>query len=184
MPDPDWSQAERRILEAALRVVARQGVRRLSMGEVGEAAGMSRANVYRYFASKSVLVDALAAYEGQRFAEGLEKVVADCPDQRAQATAVLNYYAGYAAHHPASDVSELDPGFVLDYMRAALPTAGETLRTYLAPSLAEAPIVVAGVLDADELIDAILRLQSTTWLLPHPDESGLARTMQWLVFGA
>jgi AcrR family transcriptional regulator len=183
MPDPDWSQSERRILEAALRVVARQGVRRLSMGDVGEAAAMSRTNVYRYFSTKSALVDALAAYEGQRFAEGLEKVVADCPDQPAQATAVIGYYAGYAADHPAGSVSEVDPGFVLSYMRESLATANETLRAHLEDSLADAPIVTAGVLDRDELIDVLLRLQATTWILPPKPGSSLARTMQWLLLG-
>ncbi len=181
MPDPDWSQSERRILEAALRVVARQGVRRLSMGDVGEAAGMSRTNLYRYFASKKDLVDALASYEGQRFVEGLEKVIADCPDQSAQAMAIIDFYARYAADHPAGTVSEIDPGFVLDYLRQSRATAGEELRARLAPSLADAPIVAAGVLTPDELVDVILRLQATTWVLPTQDVSSLARAMQWLV---
>jgi AcrR family transcriptional regulator len=181
MPEPNWSHSERRILEGALRVVARQGVRRLTMGDVSEAAGMSRANLYRFFAGKEALIDALASYEGQRFTEGLEKVIADCPGQPAQAKAVISYYAGYAADHPAGTVAELDPGFVIDYMRASLPTAGDELRLQLAESLAQAPIVTAGVLDPDELIEVLLRLQATTWVLPPRDESTLARVMQWLV---
>lgn len=66
--------AERAILEAAKRIVAERGLEDLSMNEVGEAAGYSRALPSHYFGSKSALIHALAdhilAGYGERMRSG------------------------------------------------------------------------------------------------------------------
>ena len=51
--------AERAILQAAEKIVAERGLEELSMTEVGEAAGYSRALPGHYFGSKSALIHAL-----------------------------------------------------------------------------------------------------------------------------
>src|SRR5215831_12263137 len=59
-PDPDSRQ---RILTAALELVGRDGLARLSMDEVAAAAGVSRASLYRLFPGKSALFrELLVAY--------------------------------------------------------------------------------------------------------------------------
>ena len=70
---------EERIVQAALRVVSRRGVRHLSMAEVSEAAEVSRTTLYRYFATKEKLLDSVAAYDLQRFSDGLDKAQAHAP---------------------------------------------------------------------------------------------------------
>jgi AcrR family transcriptional regulator len=55
-PDPD---ARGRILPAAIDLLTRDGLRRLSMDEVAERAGVSRASVYRLFPGKTALFGAL-----------------------------------------------------------------------------------------------------------------------------
>lgn len=59
-PDPG---APERILAAAKDLVARDGLSRLSMDEVAETAGVSRASVYRIYPGKSALFGALLAAE-------------------------------------------------------------------------------------------------------------------------
>ena len=61
------SPTEERILSAALRLLARRGVRRLGMQEVSEAAGVSRGTLYRYFPSKDHLLAAVAGFDEHRF---------------------------------------------------------------------------------------------------------------------
>jgi AcrR family transcriptional regulator len=55
-PDPD---ARERILAAALEKIALGGLRGVSMDEVAEAAGVSRASVYRLFPGKTALFTGL-----------------------------------------------------------------------------------------------------------------------------
>ena len=62
-------EAERRLLEAALKIVAERGTVRMTLAEVGEAAGYSRSLPAARFGSKAGLLHALAIYIGQRFGE-------------------------------------------------------------------------------------------------------------------
>lgn len=66
-------EAERRLLEAALEIVARRGSVRMTLAEVGEAAGYSRGLPAHRFGSKAGLVHALAGYIGERFGQQREK---------------------------------------------------------------------------------------------------------------
>jgi AcrR family transcriptional regulator len=66
-------EAERRLLEAALEIVARRGSVRMTLAEVGEAAGYSRGLPAHRFGSKAGLVHALAGYIGERFGEQREQ---------------------------------------------------------------------------------------------------------------
>ncbi len=60
-------EAERKLLAAALEIVARRGSVRMTLAEVGEAAGYSRGLPAHRFGSKAGLLHALAGYIGERF---------------------------------------------------------------------------------------------------------------------
>ncbi|CAN0427695.1 unnamed protein product, partial [Phaeothamnion confervicola] len=60
-------EAERRLLDAALAIVARTGTVRLTLAEVGEAAGYSRGLPAHRFGSKAGLLRALVAHIHARF---------------------------------------------------------------------------------------------------------------------
>jgi AcrR family transcriptional regulator len=64
-------EAERRLLDAALAIVARTGTVRLTLAAVGEAAGYSRGLPAHRFGSKAGLLRALAAQIHARFQEQL-----------------------------------------------------------------------------------------------------------------
>ena len=53
-------ESERRMLDAALAIVARRGTVRMTLAEVGEAAGYSRGLPAHHIGSKAGLVQALA----------------------------------------------------------------------------------------------------------------------------
>src|ERR1700727_3295762 len=79
-----FNPTEDRILTAALGLMGRRGVRRLGMREIAEAAGVSRGTLYRYFPSKDHVLAAAAAYDAQRFSDGIEAVLsaAQTPEER------------------------------------------------------------------------------------------------------
>ena len=62
------TREERRaqLLEVAREVVLRHGYRKANLGDVAREAGVSRATVYNYFASKELLLRAIVAQEVQR----------------------------------------------------------------------------------------------------------------------
>lgn len=62
-------EAERRLLDAALTIVAQRGSVRMTLAEVAQAAGYSRGLPTHRFGNKAGLVHALAGYIGERFGE-------------------------------------------------------------------------------------------------------------------
>lgn len=53
-------EAEQRMVEAAVRIVAERGLQDLTLAECGEAAGYSRGLAAHYFGSKEALITAIA----------------------------------------------------------------------------------------------------------------------------
>ena len=62
-------ESDRRMLDAALAIVAQRGTVRMTLAEVGEAAGYSRGLPAHRFGSKAGLLQALAGYIGERFGQ-------------------------------------------------------------------------------------------------------------------
>jgi AcrR family transcriptional regulator len=60
-------QAEQRLLEAALAIVAQRGSIRMTLAEIAAAAGYSRGLPAHRFGSKAGLLRSLVAYIGERF---------------------------------------------------------------------------------------------------------------------
>ncbi len=60
------AETERRVLDAAMALIARSGSRAVTLAEVGEAAGYSRGIVYHHFGSRERLLEAVLD-EAQRF---------------------------------------------------------------------------------------------------------------------
>jgi len=64
-----------RILAAAARQLSAHGLRKFTVVDVAEAAGMTHPNIYRYFTSKTDLLDALVAQWLRPLEDRIETVV-------------------------------------------------------------------------------------------------------------
>ena len=71
--------ADARIMEAATTFLRRYGPRRATVVAIAESAGMSHANVYRYFPSKAALIEEVTA-AWLRPIESEVRVIAESPD--------------------------------------------------------------------------------------------------------
>jgi AcrR family transcriptional regulator len=71
-PEP----ADARLLAIAADHLRRRGPRQVTVVAIAEAAGMTHANVYRYFPSKAALIDAVAG----RWLKALEALAAEITD--------------------------------------------------------------------------------------------------------
>jgi AcrR family transcriptional regulator len=71
--------ADARLLTIASDHLKRFGARHVTVVSIADAAGMTHANVYRYFPSKAALIDAVAAQWLKRV-EAVIAAIADAPD--------------------------------------------------------------------------------------------------------
>lgn len=69
-----------RVLAAARACFLRYGVRKTSMADIADAAGMARQSLYRYAASKSALVDAALLARLSEMGELLQDILARTDD--------------------------------------------------------------------------------------------------------
>ncbi len=160
--------AEARILDAAERCMARYGLR-VSMRDVAAEAGMSRGSVYRYYADREALVDAVLERTADRFVDAAAHEVdarTTLADQVAEAAVFICSHRG-------------DEGLTLrlpgdrDSLLAALMTAGsgrmvERWDAFWLPRLAAARDrgEVRPDLDHARAAEWIVRLMLSFALLP------------------
>jgi AcrR family transcriptional regulator len=129
--EPDVSIAESRgladrILDAARRLVLGTGARKLSLAEVATLAGISRPTLYRYFASKEDLLDALGKREYQRFQTSMDGAVSGVRGA-ARIEAAIEVVASFLADQPPRHLVDLEPGFAHDQMAQVLPILTDAL---------------------------------------------------------
>jgi AcrR family transcriptional regulator len=115
-----------RILDAAHRLVLRAGARKLSLAEVATLAGISRPTLYRYFASKDDLLDALGKREYQRFTTSMEAAVSGVRGP-ARIEAAIDVVATFLADQPPRNLVDLEPGFAHEQMTQVLPILTDAL---------------------------------------------------------
>jgi AcrR family transcriptional regulator len=112
MPRTRSASAHRKVLDAALDLVAARGVDGASMDAIAESSGVSKATLYKHWSDKeALLLELMAEIHGLH-----ARPVFDSGDTRADIVAVLSYrpqehselreritphFMGYAARNPA-----------------------------------------------------------------------------------
>ena len=85
---------------AAMEQCEEIGLRRVTMEDVARRAGLGRATLYRHFASKEALVEAVILAEAQAFFAALDGAVAGCESAEARLVEgfafALEYVRGHA----------------------------------------------------------------------------------------
>jgi AcrR family transcriptional regulator len=175
------SSTEDRILEAALRLVGRRGVKRLGMQEVSEAAGVSRATLYRYFPSKERLMDAVAVFDERTFSEGLAASLAVVEDPADRIRTFVAFAFDYIRTHPARALFETEPAFVLGYLLAHLPKLQRAFLAQLGDAVDAAPAVASGSLSREQLVDVVVRLFASSFIIPESDDRALVQAVDGLL---
>lgn len=176
-----FSATEERILTAGLDLIGRRGVRRLGMREIAEAAGVSRGTLYRYFPSKDHVLAAAAAYDAQRFSEGLDAVLSTALSPEERITAFMAYTFDFIRTHPCRPLFESESGFVMGYLLEHLPSLRGELVLRLGDALDIVPAVAAGTLGREQLADVIVRLFASSWIIPEMDDASLVQSVNQLL---
>ncbi|HEY1445198.1 MAG TPA: TetR/AcrR family transcriptional regulator [Acidimicrobiales bacterium] len=176
-----FTPTEERILIAALGLIGRQGVQRLGMAQIADAAGVARGTLYRYFPSRDHVLAAAADYDEVRFRAGLDEALAykRAPEERIGA--FVGYAFDFIRNHPARPLFESEPGFVLSYLLDHLPALRDELIGRLGDALDTVPAVRNGNLDRERLADVIVRLFASSWIIPETDEASLVDSLRGIL---
>jgi AcrR family transcriptional regulator len=176
---PDPSEATReRLLDGAVRAVARHGLAKLGMSDVSDSAGVSRATLYRYFPTREALLDALAQREAERFFEHVLAALEAAPPGETRLRIALETATRRVREHPALHrLLESDPAYVLESIRRRFPEICAALERPLAPLLAETEAVRSGAVTTARLVDWTTRLLLTLYLVEDPDPDATVRSL-------
>src|SRR3954469_3232631 len=82
-----------RVVEGALRAIARYGLTKLTVDDVAREAGISRATLYRYFPGRGAFLSAVVAAETERLQRGLDEALGEVTTLAEALTAVAGYGA-------------------------------------------------------------------------------------------
>jgi AcrR family transcriptional regulator len=176
-----FTPTEERILIAALGLIGRQGVQRLGMAQIADAAGVARGTLYRYFPSRDHVLAAAADYDEVRFRSGLDEVLASVRSPEERIGAFVGYAFDFIGSHPARPLFESEPGFVLSYLLDHLPAMRGELIGRLGDALDTVPAVKNGYLDRERLADVIVRLFVSSWIIPETDEASLVDSLRGIL---
>jgi AcrR family transcriptional regulator len=107
-----------RILDGAIAALSRRGATQLSMTDVCEAAGISRATLYRYFSSKEDLLAAVGEHVSMNFIDGIKAAVAGSHVPIHRLRLVLEFFIRYTAQVKSDRMLEIEPAFVLKFLQS------------------------------------------------------------------
>jgi AcrR family transcriptional regulator len=175
--DESFGPTQERILTSALGLIGRRGVRRLGMREIAETAGVSRGTLYRYFPSKDHVLAAAAAFDAQRFSDGIDEVLTAASSPEDRITSFMAYAFDFIRSHPCRPLFESESGFVMSYLLDHLPSLRQELVERLGDALDTVPAVAAGNLSKDQLADVIVRLFASSWIIPESDDASLVQAV-------
>ncbi|MDV8149420.1 TetR/AcrR family transcriptional regulator [Arthrobacter sp. B10-11] len=88
------------LLSSAATLFAVDGFNRVSLEDLGAAAGVSGPAVYRHFAGKQAVLGALLLSVSQELLEGGRRVVADAADPAAALARLVQFHVDFALSNP------------------------------------------------------------------------------------
>jgi AcrR family transcriptional regulator len=164
-----------RILDAAQRLAFRAGARRMSLSDVATLSGVSRPTIYRYFASKEELIDALGKRERRRLDAAMEKATSGVVGV-ARLEAAVDVIATFVEAQPPGRLLDLEPGFAHEQMAQALPALTEGLTVVLRRCAREDAL--PATVDPRDLAGAIARIALSHYIFPDTDRAAVRRHLR------
>lgn len=166
------------ILEATRRVIAERGPGKLTLSAIAATAGVSRPTLYRWFPSKDALLDALTAYEEERFDRRLRAVIEAQSTPTRRLDAALRCLVTYLDGLMGPDPIGADPGFAIQSLASSLGPQTESLVRLVGDSFDAVPAVRLGHLTREQAAELFLRLAYSHYLVPHPDSEVLLANLR------
>jgi TetR/AcrR family transcriptional repressor of uid operon len=127
-----------RILDEAYDAMLAFGVRRVSVEEVARRAGINRITVYRRFATRDALVQAVLAREARALFDTVDAMIRTLPTEAALAEGFAVILEGVRGHPLVKRTLETEPELVAELLVTQGAPLMVVAREYLAAHLREA----------------------------------------------
>jgi AcrR family transcriptional regulator len=167
------------IVAAACRLLAELGSHeRLTLSAVAEAAQVSRPTLYRWFATRDDLLEAMSLRQENRFYEGLAEALDTERTPAGRLDAALRYLVTYLDETFGVASPLVEPGFTVRSLTTSLPKQKATWVRLVGDALAQVPAVKAGELSVEQAAELFLRLAYSHYLIPSPEPDVLLHCMR------
>lgn len=114
-PNPEADDAlGQRVVDAAVVIIGRFGLAKLTLEDVAKEAGCSRATLYRRFPGKGALLEAVVATEARRLQRGLDAALAGAATLEEALVAVAAFgETEWNSHAALQFLLAYEPGVIL-----------------------------------------------------------------------
>lgn len=155
-----------RILDGALAALSRRGATQLSMTDVCDAAGISRATLYRYFSNKPDLLAAVGEHVSRNFIDGLKAAIAQSEVPIERLRRVLEFFIGYTAQVRTDRMLEIEPAFVLQFLQSHFVLHVAAFNDALAPVYDDIEAHLGIRINRALVSEVLLRAEQSTVVVP------------------
>jgi TetR/AcrR family transcriptional repressor of uid operon len=167
------------IVAAACRLVTALGSHeRLTLSAVAQAAKVSRPTLYRWFATRDDLLEAMALWHENGFYSGLAQALDPRQTPAERLDAALGYLVTFLDETLGAESVLREPGFVVRSLAASLPKQRATWVRLVGDALAQVPAVRAGEVSVDQAAELFLRLAYSHYLIPTSDPEALRQCLR------
>jgi AcrR family transcriptional regulator len=147
----------------------------MSLSDVAALSGVSRPTIYRYFASKEELIDALGKRERRRLDAAMDKAMSGVVGV-ARLEAAVDVIATFVEAQPPGRLLDLEPVFAHEQMAQALPVLTEGLTVVLRRCAREGALATG--VDPRDLAGAIARTALSHYIFPDSDRAAVRRQIR------
>ena len=155
-----------RILDGAIAALSRRGATQLSMTDVCEAAGISRATLYRYFSSKQELLAAVGEHVSKNFIDGIKAAVAGSHVPIDRLRLVMEFFIRYTAQIKSDRMLEIEPAFVLKFLQSHFTQHVAVFNQALAPVYDDIEAHLGIQVNRLLVSEMLLRAEQSTIIVP------------------
>jgi AcrR family transcriptional regulator len=155
-----------KVVDGALRAIARFGLTKLTVDDVAREAGISRATLYRYFPGRGAVLAAVVQSETERLQRGLDEALGEATTLAEALAAVGGYGArAFADHEALQHLLATEPGTVLPHLCFA---GADSLLGVAAARIAPHLCRFMGPLEARRTGEWLARIVLSYGLAPPP----------------
>jgi AcrR family transcriptional regulator len=164
-PSPNGRSLQR-ILDGALAALSRRGAAQLSMTDVCDAAGVSRATLYRYFSNKPDLLTAVGEHVSRNFIDGLNAAIARSQAPVDRLRHVLQFFIGYTSQVRTDRMLEVEPAFVLQFLQSHFALHLKAFNEALSPVYDDIEAHLGIRINRALVSEVMLRAEQSTVVVP------------------